>query len=255
VSTGYLSGKVALISGSYKNLGSVIATALAEQGADIVFNDLPGVLSQQEKEQLVDSVRRLGRKATAIDADISSFASVQALQEKIRQELGEVSIVVNCAGPFNMEPFSRLKERDWDIVMNVNVKSVYITTSVFAVAMKALGWGRIVNLSAGSSSVRNHGVYGLAKSAIRVLTEELALELGPEITVNAVAPGQIEESLPLIHAIDPTFGERYTARSALKKLVTRKDVAQLIAMLCSPVADMITGETIRIDGGAELPRF
>ncbi|MFA7463121.1 MAG: SDR family oxidoreductase, partial [Anaerovoracaceae bacterium] len=105
------------------------------------------------------------------------------------------------------------------------------------------------------SSVRNHGVYGLAKSAIRVLTEELALELGPEITVNAVAPGQIEESLPLIHAIDPTFGERYTARSALKKLVTRKDVAQLIAMLCSPVADMITGETIRIDGGAELPRF
>jgi 3-oxoacyl-[acyl-carrier protein] reductase len=121
--------------------------------------------------------------------------------------------------------------------------------------MAAAGWGRIVNMSAGSSFVRNHGVYGLAKAGVSFLTEELALELGPSITVNAVAPGQIEESLPFIHAIDPGFGARYAAKAPLKKLVRRIDVAKLVSTLCSPLADMITGETIRIDGGAELPRF
>jgi 3-oxoacyl-[acyl-carrier protein] reductase len=75
------------------------------------------------------------------------------------------------------------------------------------------------------------------------------------LPVNAVAPGQIEESLPYIHKIDPTFGARYTAKAPLGKLVRRIDVAKIVTFLCSPAANMITGETIRIDGGAELPRF
>ncbi len=258
-----LNGRIAFITGAYRNLGAVIAEAIAEKGASLVLNDLPEVLSSEKKEKLVYSLReRYGVNVLAIDGDVRSYDSLCALRDQICSEMvlpdgraGIVSILVNCAGPFNMDPFLVLNESDWDTVMDVNLKAVYLTARCFAPAMKTEGWGRIVNLSAGSSFVRNHGVYGLAKAGVSFLTEELAAELGPEVTVNAVAPGQIAESLPLIHEIDPTFGERYTARTPLQRLVTRRDVADLIVMLCSPVGEMITGETLRLDGGAELPRF
>lgn len=251
----FLEGKIALVSGSYRNLGTEIAAALAEKGADVVVNDLPGSIEDEEKDALVGRLKSCGVWAMALDGDISSYPSICEIRERIKQEKGTVSIMINCAGPFNLKPFMELDEQAWDTVMDVNLKAVYLTAKCFAGDMKAAGWGRIISLSAGSAFVRNHGVYGLAKESVRFLTEELALELGPEITVNALAPGQIEESLPMIHKIDPTFGERYKARAPLKKLVRRRDIAELAAALCSPVADLVTGETIRIDGGAELPRF
>jgi NAD(P)-dependent dehydrogenase (short-subunit alcohol dehydrogenase family) len=251
----YLKGEVALITGAYRNLGEVIALTLAEKGADIVVNDLPGTLTPVEKEDYLGRLREHGGRAAAIDGDISSIETVAEIRRNILDDIGIVSILVNCAGPFNLDPFLDLEEKGWDLVMNVNLKAVFLTTKIFAPDMKVRGWGRIISLSAGSAFVRNHGVYGLAKEGVRFLTEELAIELGPEITVNAIAPGQIEESLQMVHEIDPSFGERYMARSPLKKLVKRKDAAELIALLCSPVADLITGETIKIDGGAELPRF
>ena len=110
-------------------------------------------------------------------------------------------------------------------------------------------------MCAGSAYVRNHGVYTLAKAGVQVITESRALELGPEVTVNAVAPGQIRESLPEIEKFDPSFGERYTVHAPLKRLVTRAEIARLIALLCSPAFDTMTGMTLRLDGGAELPRF
>lgn len=255
MSEGFLKGNIALVSGSYRNLGIEIALALAERGADIVLNDLPNSLSEEEKKALCEQVGSHGVWCTAIDGDISSYSFLQSLRDRIKAERGTVSIIINCAGPFNLSPLLDLEEKDWNTVMDVNLKAVYLSARCFAADMKKAGWGRIVSLSAGSAFVRNHGVYGLAKEGVRFLTQELALELGPEITINAVAPGQIEESLPLIHQIDPTFGERYTQRAPLKKLVRRRNVAELISFLCSPAADLITGETIRIDGGAELPRF
>lgn len=110
-------------------------------------------------------------------------------------------------------------------------------------------------MSAGSAYVRNHTVYTLAKYGVQIISESLALELGPEVTVNAIAPGQIFESLPDIIELDPTFGERYTDRSPLKKLVTRKEVAEFIAQMCMPAFDKVTGVTIRFDAGAEIWRF
>ena len=88
-----------------------------------------------------------------------------------------------------------------------------------------------------------------------MITEQLALEVGPEVTVNAVAPGQILESLPVIHEFDPTFGDRYKARAPLDRLVTRREIATVICQLCLPQFDSMTGMTLRVDGGAELYRF
>jgi NAD(P)-dependent dehydrogenase (short-subunit alcohol dehydrogenase family) len=186
---------------------------------------------------------------------MSKSEQVRALCRSAVEMFGRVDIVVNNAGPFSMDPYLSMTEEIYDRVMDVNLKAVYLTAQELAPVMKANGWGRIVSMSAGSAYVRNHSVYGLAKFGVQVITEELALEVGPEVTVNAVAPGQISESLPDIAEFDPTFGERYTARSPLKTLVTRKDVASLIANLCTPAYDKVTGVTIRIDAGAEIWRF
>jgi NAD(P)-dependent dehydrogenase (short-subunit alcohol dehydrogenase family) len=121
--------------------------------------------------------------------------------------------------------------------------------------MKSAGWGRIVNISAASYVLRNHSIYGLAKDALIFLTEELAVELGPEVTVNAVAPGQIDESAADIAEFDPTFVDRSIEATPAGRLVTRREVAEIVAALCSPTFTVVTGATIPVDGGFRLRSF
>jgi NAD(P)-dependent dehydrogenase (short-subunit alcohol dehydrogenase family) len=103
--------------------------------------------------------------------------------------------------------------------------------------------------------VRNRSIYGLAKSAIVTITEQLALELAPEITVNAVAPGQIVESLDDLGEFSADWAQRVTARTPMKRLVTRRELAEVVYLLCTPAFDMVTGVTIPVDGGLRLPSF
>lgn len=250
-----LMGKVALVTGSYRNLGAVTAETLASFGARVVINDLDQQNLIEHRDRVLENIRAHGVEAVAIPADMSKSDQVRELCRSAVEKFGKVDILVNNAGPFCMDPFITMKEEMYDRVMDVNLKAVYLTAKELVPVMKANGWGRIINMSAGSAYVRNHSVYGLAKYGVQFITEELALEAGPEITVNAIAPGQIFESLPDIAEFDPTFGDRYTARSPLKTLVTRKDVATLIANICTPVYDKVTGVTLRIDAGAEIWRF
>jgi len=250
-----LLGKKALVTGSYTNLGAVTAEVLAGYGADVVVNDLDRDDLREAGGELVGRIEARGVQAAAIAADLSSAAQIARLCRESVERFGQIDILVNNAGPFNMDPFLELSENTWNLVMDVNLKAVYLMTKELAPQMKSNGWGRIVNMCAGSAYVRNHGVYTLAKAGVKMITEQLALELGPEVTVNAVAPGQIYESLPVIHEYDPTFGERYRARAPLDRLVTRKEIAAVIARLCMPVFDTMTGVTLKVDGGAELYRF
>jgi NAD(P)-dependent dehydrogenase (short-subunit alcohol dehydrogenase family) len=250
-----LKGKVALITGGYQNLGAVTAERLASEGADIVVNDLDRAELKPLAERLVAKLSAHGVEAVALGADLSSSSEVRRLCRQAAELRGRVDILVNNAGPFNMDPYLHLEEAVYDRIMDVNLKAVYLTAQELAPGMKSMGWGRIINMCAGSAFVRNHGVYTLAKAGVQVITESLALELGPEVTVNAIAPGQIRESLPEIEKYDPSFGERYTARAPLKRLVSRAEIARLIALLCSPAFDTMTGMTFRFDGGAEIPRF
>jgi NAD(P)-dependent dehydrogenase (short-subunit alcohol dehydrogenase family) len=226
-----LEGKGALITGAYRNLGPVTAETLAKYGANVVINDLDKAELTEDRDKALERIRAHGAKAAAIPADVTKSGEVSRLCREAVQFLGQVDIVVNNAGPFSK------------------------TTRELAPQMKRNGWGRIVNMCAGSAFVRNHGVYTLAKAAVQIMTESLAVELGPEITVNAIAPGQIYESLPDIHEFDPTFGERYTAKAPLKRLVTRAEVANVIALMCTPHLESMTGVTMRFDGGAEIPVF
>jgi NAD(P)-dependent dehydrogenase (short-subunit alcohol dehydrogenase family) len=250
-----LQGKKAIVTGSYTNLGAVTAEVLAELGADVVINDLNRSGLAEHGESLVRRLEVHGVKSAAIPADLSKGPEIVRLCKEALDIFGRIDILINNAGPFNMDPFLQLEESVWDTVMDVNLKAVYLMSRELAPQMKANGWGRIVNMCAGSAYVRNHGVYSLAKAGVKMITEQLALELGPEVTVNAVAPGQILESLPEIQEYDPTFGDRYRARAPLDRLVTRQEIATVICQFCLPPFDSTTGATLRVDGGAEIHRF
>jgi NAD(P)-dependent dehydrogenase (short-subunit alcohol dehydrogenase family) len=250
-----LDGKNALVTGAYRNLGPVTAETLAKYGANVIINDLDTPELAAEGEKVLRRIGAHGVKTAAIPANMTKSSEIRRLCQKAIETLERIDIVVNNAGPFSKDPYLQLEEEIWDRVMDANLKAVYLTTRELAPQMKANGWGRIVNMCAGSAFVRNHGVYTLAKAGVKIITEELALELGPEITVNAISPGQIFESLPDIHQFDPTFGERYTEKAPLKRLVTRGEIANIIALICTAPFDTMTGMTIRIDGGAEIPRF
>lgn len=249
----FLRGKTALVTGGSMNLGAVTARTLADHGATVAINYLS---HEDEPAQVLKSLRPHGQPSFAIPGDLAHGSQVKAVVEQALGLLGgRVDVLVNNAGPFNGEPFASLPEGEWDRIMNVNLKAAYLAAQAVIPGMRQAGWGRIINMAAGSAFIRNHGIYGLAKGAVVLLTEALALELGPEVTVNAIAPGQIAESAPDISAIDPTFVERAIAHSPSGRLVTRLEVARLIAWLCSPAADQITGHTIPIDGGWRFNRF
>ncbi|MFQ5948214.1 MAG: SDR family NAD(P)-dependent oxidoreductase [Acidimicrobiia bacterium] len=249
-----LDGKRALVTGASRNLGAVVAARLGRGGATVAVNyhTSPGAA-----EELVDELRvETGRPHLALPGDMGRPDAVRGLVAAAVEGLaGPIDVLVNNVGPFAMTPFAELAEEEWDRIWDSNVKAAYLATQAVVPAMRRAGWGRIVNLSAVSAYVRNRSIYGLAKSAIVVLTEELALELGPEITVNAVAPGQIVESLEDIAAFDPTWADRVRERTPAGRLVTRDEVAEVVYRLCTPMFDMVTGVTIPLDGGLRLNRF
>jgi NAD(P)-dependent dehydrogenase (short-subunit alcohol dehydrogenase family) len=248
-----LNGRTALVTGSSRNLGAAIATELARRGARVAVTYRE---HQAEAEQVLQSLPIVeGGEHLLVRADLTTMQGAEALATEVLQRTIGVDILINNAGPFNMEPFLQLELARFDEVWSANVGAVVAIVRTVAPLMKVVGHGRIINISAGSAYVRNHGVYTLAKSALITLTEQLALELGPEITVNAVAPGQIAESADEISDIDPTFVERCLAATPLGVLVTRSQVAALVASMCGSEFGQVTGVTIPIDGGWRLPRF
>lgn len=249
----FLAGRRALVTASSRNLGAAIASALAHHGATVALNyHSSGPAAQALAQQLREET---GGLHLAIAADVSDSTSVRRLVDEVASRLGGVDILVNNAGPFSIKPYALLEEAEWDMVMDTNLKAVYVASAAAAVHMRVGGWGRIVNVSAGSAYLVNHSVYGLAKNALITLTQELAVELAPEITVNAIAPGQIAESGVDIAEIDPTFVERAIARTPLRRLVGRAEVAEFVAFMCSELFDAATGVTIPLDGGWRLNRF
>jgi NAD(P)-dependent dehydrogenase (short-subunit alcohol dehydrogenase family) len=250
----WLEGKTALVTSGSRNLGAAVVRSMVDAGATVAVNYHE---SRDIAEELVSSLRRSsGRNHVALYGDTTTGGGARALAEEALNAVGgHVDVLVNNTGPFSMEPFLDLPESEWDRIWDANVKAAYITTQVLAPTMRESGWGRIVNVSAGSAFLRNHSIYGLAKEGVIVLTEELALELGPEVNVNCIAPGQIAESAEIISEIDPTFVDRAIKHTPARRLVTRSAVAEMVVLLCSSPFDSVTGATIPMDGGWRFNRF
>lgn len=243
-------GPRVLVTGASRNLGAAIAHRFARDGATVAVT---GHHDVEALHRVRDGLPGPGQHV-ALVGDLADPDATADLAAEAEARLGGVDVLVHNAGPFSGTPFLRLPTEEWRRTMDANLTAAMVLARELAPGMIARGRGRIVTLAAGSSEIRDHATYGVAKAALRVLTESLALELGPQVTVNAVSPGQIAESAPEAAAIDPDFVERALARTATGRLVTRAEVADLVAALVSPTFDAVTGVVLPVDGGWRLNR-
>jgi NAD(P)-dependent dehydrogenase (short-subunit alcohol dehydrogenase family) len=245
----FLDGRFALVTGASSGAGVDIARELARAGARVAVHYRS---ARAGADEVVAAIRASGGEARAFAADLAVADDVRRLVGDVEAALGPVSVLVNNAGPFADTAFRTLTERDWDYVMGVNLKAVFLLSQGVLPGMERLGWGRIVNLGATSGLVRSHSVYGLAKAALLHLTESMAVEFAPHVTVNAVVPSQIASA-----RTDrmPAYKAAAVAATPLKRLVTQPEIARLVALLCSAAFDFVTGRAIILDGGRSIPVF
>lgn len=243
-----LHNKVALITGAARSLGAVIARTLAGQGAAVAVHYHH---SAEEAHALCAELAAARATAAPFQADLLDADAIPPLVAAVTARLGPIDILVNNVGPYVDTPFLDLSLADFDRVMAGNVRATFLLSQLVGREMRARGAGRIVNLAATDFRHRSHGVYGLAKGGVVYLTEALALELAPAVTVFAVAPDLIADN----EDMTPDFAARAVAATPMRRLVTRAEVAALVALLCTPACEMLTGQTLVIDGGRSIPRM
>lgn len=242
-----LNGRVALVTGASRGIGRAVALALAGTGADVVVNYAGRAAAAEE---VVSDIRAMGRKSVAIQADVADGAAVVAMVDQVLAEMGRIDILVNNAGITRDNLLLRMKEADWDEVLNTNLKGAYHCTKAVTRSMLKARWGRIINMASVVGLTGNPGQtnYVASKAGLIGFTKAVARELGSrQITVNAVAPGFIATDMTA--ELSPLNKEKMLAQVPLGRFGKPEDVAALVVFLASEVAGYITGQVITVDGG------
>jgi 3-oxoacyl-[acyl-carrier protein] reductase len=243
-----LSGKVALITGSVRGIGKAIALELANHGAKIVIND---ILPKNEIDKTLEEIRKNDDQAIGIRADITIFKEVESMVKEIINKFGKIDILVNNAGIVRDSLLIRMKEEDWDAVININLKGTFnCSKTVAKYMMRQKSGGKIVNISSVIGLVGNIGQvnYAASKAGIIGLTKSIAKELAlRNINVNAIAPGFIETDMT--KRLSEKVRKDLQQQIPLKRLGTVKDIAKVVYFLVSDNANYITGQVINVDGG------
>lgn len=243
-----LSGKVALITGSARGIGKAIALELANHGAKIVIND---ILPKNEIDKTLEEIRKSSDQAIGIRADITIFEEVESMVKEIINKFGKIDILVNNAGIIRDSLLIRMKEEDWDAVININLKGTFnCSKTVAKYMMRQKSGGKIVNISSVIGLVGNIGQanYAASKAGIIGLTKSIAKELAlRNINVNAIAPGFIETDMT--KRLSEKVRKDLQQQIPLKRLGTVKDIAKVVYFLVSDNANYITGQVINVDGG------
>ncbi|MUV39998.1 Acetoacetyl-CoA reductase [Lentibacillus sp. JNUCC-1] len=242
-----LTGKSALVTGASRGIGRAIALELARQGANVAVN----FAGNAEKAQaVVDEIHSLGRSSFKIQADVTNETSVKEMVKAVTTEFGSLDILVNNAGITKDNIIMRMKEADFDSVINTNLKGVFLCTKAVTRQMMKQRSGKIINVASivGVSGNPGQANYVAAKAGVIGLTKTTAQELASRnIHVNAVAPGFIATDM----TDELTEEQRNNILSLipLNKLGKPEDVANIVRFLASEDADYVTGQTIHIDGG------
>jgi 3-oxoacyl-[acyl-carrier protein] reductase len=241
-----LSGKVALVTGAGRGIGKAIITKLASAGAIAVVNDisLPGA------QAVVDEIKPKGGDGLAIAADVSSAADVASMVDAAIAAYGHIDILVNNAGITRDQLLVRMTDNEWDDVLNIDLRSVFLCTRAVIKHMLKERKGRIVSIASIVGLMGNAGQanYAAAKAGIVGFTRSVAKEVASRgITANAVAPGFIETDMTA--KLSEKQKQDLISRIPLGYLGTPQDVAEVVAFLASDEARYITGQVITIDGG------
>lgn len=242
-----LTGKVALVTGASRGIGQAAAIELAKAGADIIVNFIGNEAVAQET---VEAIEALGRKAIKIKADVGNADDVQAMVDEAVAAFGHIDILVNNAGITRDGLLIRMKDSDWDDVLNINLKGVYLVTKAVAKLMVKQRAGRIINMTSVSGVTGNVGQanYAAAKAGVIGFTKTCAKELAARgITVNAVAPGFIETAMTDV--LPEKIKEGIAATVPFGRMGQPEEIASVVTFLASDFASYITGQVLNVDGG------
>jgi 3-oxoacyl-[acyl-carrier protein] reductase len=240
-----LKGRVALVTGAAQGIGKSIAEALAKEGADIIVSDINIELANTTAKEIVG----LGVKSIAVKTNVADASDVAASVEQAVKEFGKIDILINNAGITKDNLLIRMKEEDWDAVLSVNLRSMFLCTKAIAPLMMKNRWGRIVNIASIVGEMGNFGQanYSAAKAGAIGLTKTVARELASRgITCNAIAPGFIDTAMT--QKLSDDVKKRLSEQIPLTRLGTPEDIAKAAVFLCAD-ADYITGQVVNVNGG------
>ncbi len=243
-----LANQVAIVTGSARGLGAATAIRLAQEGADVVVNDL----NSEAAKGVISQIEKLGRRGLLSAHDISDYKAANALVDEVKANFKRVDILVNNAGITRDAMLTKLTEEKWDEVIRVNLKGPFNMGQACAKQMIEQKSGRIINI-ASTSMFGNVGQsnYSATKAGVVGMTCTWALELAKfGITANAIAPGFFDTALA--RAVPPEILEKFVQKIPLKRLGNPDEIAGLVAYLSSPEARYLTGQLIVMDGGLSV---
>ena len=242
-----LAGRVALVTGSTRGIGRAIAEALATSGATVVVT---GRDESRAVEVAAEIATATGATVCGFGVDISDPAQAAAVVERVEKELGKLDILVNNAGLTRDNLIMRLKDEDWDAVINANLRGAFVTCRAASRGMMKRRWGRIINIASvvGITGNKGQSNYAASKAGLIGLTKSIAKELASRnVLANVLAPGFVETDMTA--AMTPEAKVALSAGIPLERLGTPQDIAGIVVVLASDLAAYITGQVIVVDGG------
>ncbi|MBE3102420.1 MAG: 3-oxoacyl-[acyl-carrier-protein] reductase [Firmicutes bacterium] len=242
-----LSGKVALVTGASRGIGKACALYLAELGVKVAINYSR---SSEQADQVVAQIKEMGGEAIAIRADVSKQAEVETMVDETIKSLGGLDILINNAGVTKDTLLIRMKEEDWDQVLDINLKGAFLVTKAAAKYMMKKRQGKIINISSviGVSGNAGQANYAASKAGIIGFSKSIAKELAPRgILVNIIAPGFIDTDMTDV--LNDQVKEAILSQIPLGRYGDPEDIAYLVGFLSSEQSQYITGQVIHVDGG------
>jgi NAD(P)-dependent dehydrogenase (short-subunit alcohol dehydrogenase family) len=247
----HLKDKVAIITGARRGMGKSHALLFAKLGAKVVVSDI----SQEECQEVVDEIEKNGGEAVAVKCDVTKKEEVDNMISLAVEKWGKVDILVNNAGIVDFKPFVDMAEKDWDRMIEINLKGYFLCAQSAVKEMIKQKSGAIVNIASVEMGQLGGGMPGLAhycasKGGVVAFTETLAVELaGYNIRANAVAPGAIETPMSGSVKDNPDVLKQTLSRIPMRRMGKSEEVSNVVAFLASDLASYITGSTVIVDGG------